>query len=309
MLEVVNINKSFNNKNVLKDITFQINDGEVLGIIGKNGAGKTTLMNIISQVITADSGKVIINGKVINTMNELAGTLGYILDIPASFEYLTAYEYLDFLMSARNNIKEEKNNRINEVLNLVNLANDKNKKIHSFSRGMKQRLGIAGGLIIDPAIIIMDEPSSALDPEGRKEVLEIIEHLRTKGKSIMLSTHILNDVERVCDKIAILVNGEIKVIGETNQILSKYSNDLIIIECTKDDSLNIKKSLEKCASVLKVNELQVGLEVFYKEGSSQDIFIIASKVGKNVSSISIKRMNLEEIFMIESGIKEEKLNA
>ena len=222
MLKVENIFKSFAEKEVLKGINLELHEGEIYGLIGKNGAGKTTLMNIIAMVLQADSGKVFVDGKEIKTLNDLSGQIGYVIDIPSAFEYLTPMQYLEFLLSPKGLPKTEIKIKSMEALVKLNLESSANKQIKTFSRGMKQRMGIASGIICDPKIIIFDEPSSALDPEGRSEVLQIIDNLAKEGKVVLLSTHILDDIERICDKIGILIDGKIVLECSTQQITEQF---------------------------------------------------------------------------------------
>lgn len=195
MLKVDRITKKFDNRKVLNGVSFSINDGEIYGLIGKNGAGKTTLMNIIAGLSNADEGNYSTGEK---------NSIGYLPDIPAFFDYLTAQEYIDFLLMT---IKHT-NERREHLLQLVGLKG--NEKIKSMSRGMKQRLGVASALVTDPQVLLLDEPTSALDPQGRHELMEILKQLKADGRSIVLSTHILADMEKVCDKVGFLHEGVIK---------------------------------------------------------------------------------------------------
>ncbi len=201
MLEVDRIEKSFGTQSVLKRISFSVKPGEIYGLIGKNGAGKTTLMNIMAGLSSADKGNCRINGEDVCIGKENA-KVGYLPDLPAFFEYLSAGEFLDFLLMNSNK------KRRNDLLRIVELPGG--KRISSMSRGMRQRLGIAAAIINDPDVILLDEPTSALDPSGRAEVMDILKKLRQNGKAIVLSTHILSDMERICDKVGFLSDGIIK---------------------------------------------------------------------------------------------------
>lgn len=208
MLNVNGITKSFERNNVLKGVSFSINDGEIYGLIGKNGAGKTTLMNIIVGLSKPDEGSC-------STGDQCpTSDIGYLPDIPAFFDYLTAQEYIDFLLMNA----DRTNNRRTYLLQLVGLNG--NEKIESMSRGMKQRLGVAAALVTDPKVLLLDEPTSALDPQGRHELMEILKHLKADGRSIVLSTHILADMEKVCDKVGFLHDGVIKKEVLVRELLS-----------------------------------------------------------------------------------------
>lgn len=208
MLNVNSIAKSFENRKVLNGVSFSINNGEVYGLIGKNGAGKTTLMNIIAGISKPDEGNCSIGKK------NATDTIGYLPDIPAFFDYLTAQEYLDFLLMNT----DRTNERRTHLLQLVGLRGS--EKIKSMSRGMKQRLGVAAALVTDPKVLLLDEPTSALDPQGRHELMEILKQLKADGCSIVLSTHILADMEKVCDKVGFLHDGVIKNEVWVSELLS-----------------------------------------------------------------------------------------
>lgn len=195
MLTINNICKKYDEKKVLNGVTITIPTGSIYGLIGKNGAGKTTLMSIVAGLQKADSGTIEKGGRVIS----------YLPDIPGFYDYLTCKEYLNFLLA---DWKGDKKERSEYLLSLVSL--DGKTVIKNMSRGMKQRLGIAASLVNNPDIILFDEPTSALDPAGRIELMEIIVKLKQQGKTIVLSTHILADMEKICDEVGFLHDGIIK---------------------------------------------------------------------------------------------------
>ena len=301
MLEVKNIKKSYGDKVVLDGVNLNIKKGEVFGLIGANGSGKTTLFNIISQLLAADGGEVFLDGKKVSNIDDLSKKLGYIIDIPAMFEYMTAKEYLDFLFCSSNELKEVKEKKILEVLKRVGLDEVQNKRIKSFSRGMKQKIGIAAGLIFNPEIILMDEPSSALDPIGRRDVLSIIDSLKEQGKTIILSTHILNDIERVCTRVGLLVDGKIVIEGKISEIMKQFSENKIMVVAEKEAKLEICKLLKKKKLTNDFEPRSSALEIGFKnDKNKKDIMqaIVESEIEFN--EISIKHKTLEEIFVLMS---------
>lgn len=295
MLKLSKIRKSFNGKVVLKDIDLNIETGEVYGLVGANGAGKTTLLNIIANVLLPDSGLIQLDGKKVDSQNDLAGKIGYVLDIPAMFEYLSASEYLSFLMSAMKKTDEEKKKIIEKVLEIVGLPDVGKAKIKAFSRGMKQRMGIAAGLVCNPQIILLDEPSSALDPEGRAEVIGIINELKRQGKTVIFSTHILSDVERVCDRVGLLIGGTIKIEGPLQQILKEHSKPVVVVESA--DNKKIAEKLKTTEGVLKINDnngiLEVDIDINFKD----KIFKTITDSKVELNSVALKKISLEEIFI------------
>lgn len=295
MLRLKNIKKSYNEKVVLRGVNLELESGQVYGLIGANGAGKTTLLNIIAGVASKNDGTVEIDNHVINNLNDIKGRIGYVLDIPAMFEYLTASEYLHFLMSALNFTEDEKNLKTEQLLLAVGLEDAKNQKIRNFSRGMKQRMGIAAGLVANPPIVLLDEPSSALDPQGRAEVMEIINELKNQGKTILLSTHILSDVERICDKIGLLIDGRIEIEGNLNEVMERYSKPILCVESAEVEKLKtFVKNLDGCRAVY---DIAGGIEIEIDADKKQQIFkdIVNSEI--EISGIYTKKASVEEIFL------------
>lgn len=200
MVQLQNITKSFGENKVLKDITLTISKGEIFGLIGKNGAGKTTLLSIIAGLSNATEGSCYINNGLINKSTR-SSKVGYLPDVPAFFDFMSVSEFLDFLYKKNTDYKQKRD----ELLKLVGLEGK--TIIKTMSRGMRQRLGMAATLVNDPDVILLDEPSSALDPMGRYELSEILLHLKKQGKTIILSTHILTDMENICDRVGFLHDG------------------------------------------------------------------------------------------------------
>lgn len=200
MVQLQNITKSFGENKVLKNITLTISKGEIFGLIGKNGAGKTTLLSIIAGLSNATEGSCYINNGLINKSTR-SSKVGYLPDVPAFFDFMSVSEFLDFLYKKNADYKQKRD----ELLKLVGLEGK--TIIKTMSRGMRQRLGMAATLVNDPDVILLDEPSSALDPMGRYELSEILLHLKKQGKTIILSTHILTDMENICDRVGFLHDG------------------------------------------------------------------------------------------------------
>ena len=198
MILLENVKKEYKGNEVLRGINIKINDGEVYGLVGRNGAGKTTLLNIIAGITNATSGECKVN-------NELCkGGFSYLPDLPSFFDYLTIAEYVEFLLG--DNYKGNKEDYF-KALEKLNIKTS--MKIKSLSRGNRQKLGIYVATMKNPGIVLLDEPTSALDPVGRREVMELIKELKDGGTTVILSTHILSDLEVVCDRIGFLNEGYI----------------------------------------------------------------------------------------------------
>lgn len=300
MLRLENICKSFGNKIVLNNVSLSLNKGEVYGLVGANGSGKTTMMNIIASVLKSNSGYVYVDDKLITNNMEAGKSIGYILDIPALFDYLTPKEYFEYLSSTEKITKFELKERIDDILSLVGLTGEENKRLGNYSRGMRQRFGIAAGLFNNPDIVMMDEPTSALDPAGRYEVLAIIENLKKQGKTVLLSTHILTDIERVCDRIGILKNGSIQLEGTIMEITKQYLKPIFEIVIERDmDKLYDLLSSRSYMKRIKNKGDYIKIEIQDDEVSKKALMSDVLSIDAPILKYSMTRPSLEKIFLEE----------
>ena len=287
ILNLNNLTKRYDNKTVVNDVSFKIEKGTVCGLLGPNGAGKTTLMKMIMNLVKCDAGSIEMDKNV---------KLRFLQDVPEFYEFYTIREYLSLMLdiSQYNNNKDV---RIEEVLSLLDLKDYGDVTIKKLSRGLRQKVGIASVIVDEPDVLLLDEPVSALDPLGRKEMFDIIASL--KGKTtIIFSSHILNDVERVCDYIVLISRGKvilsnnIKDISLNKKILNVVFNnreDLLIIKDKLDCNSSFSDKIENCLEIESedINELE------------KKVFNLLVKNQVFVDSISIKKDSLEEIFLRE----------
>src|SRR5665647_508678 len=229
ILTIENLSKSFGNNKVIDGLSFAVPEHSVFGFIGKNGAGKTTTMKMILGLLKADSGKMVVCGEAVSFgQTKTNEYIGYLPDVPEFYPYMRPKEYLKLCGDITGMSTDRIKSRSEELLVLVGLSGV-DKKIGSFSRGMKQRPGIAQALLNEPKLLICDEPTSALDPIGRKEILDILQQI--KGKTtVLFSTHILSDVERICDHIAVLNGGKLVLSGTLSEIKEQHKADGLLIE-------------------------------------------------------------------------------
>lgn len=212
MLTLSHVKKHFGEKQVLRDVTFSIPEHTVFGFVGQNGAGKTTAMKMILGLLPLSSGEIMVNGMSVRYGNTPTNQfVGYLPDVPEFYSYMTPKEYLDFCGKIAGMPENEIRSRSEELLRLVGLEKEMHR-IKGFSRGMKQRLGVAQALFNRPKLLICDEPTSALDPAGRKELLDILVSAKDET-TVLFSTHILSDVEHICDEMAFLHEGKIVLQG------------------------------------------------------------------------------------------------
>ncbi|MCL2680218.1 MAG: ABC transporter ATP-binding protein [Coriobacteriia bacterium] len=229
ILSVQRLSKSFGNNQVIDDISFDVPEGSVFGFIGANGAGKTTTMKMILGLLPPDAGEIFVCGeKVAFGATKTNRHIGYLPDVPQFYGYMRPAEYLRLCGEIVGLNAAECDQRSKELLQMVGLA-DVSKKISGFSRGMKQRLGMAQALLNEPRLLICDEPTSALDPLGRKEILDILKQITGKT-TVIFSTHILSDVERICDRMAVLSGGKIALSGTLADLRAQHQTNAILIE-------------------------------------------------------------------------------
>ena len=237
MLRITGLHKRFDDKEVLKGLDLTVPEGSIFGFIGVNGAGKTTAMKTVLGLLKADGGEIYVNGeRVVYGQTATNRHIGYLPDVPEFYGFMTAAEYLDFCGEISGMSKTETASRRDELLTLVGLKDEKHR-VGGFSRGMKQRLGIAQALLNRPKLLICDEPTSALDPVGRKEILDILLLVREQT-TVLFSTHILSDVERVCTDVALLNNGVVEVQGSMSEIKTRFRTDGYTLETANEADRN-----------------------------------------------------------------------
>ena len=229
ILRLHHVSKSFGGTSVIQDISLDVPEGSVFGFIGANGAGKTTTMKMALGFLQPDGGEIEICGETVRFgMTATNRHVGYLPDVPAFYPYMRPKEYLRLCGRIAGLSDAVIKSRSATLLELVGLHHT-NKKIGEFSRGMKQRLGVAQALINEPKLLICDEPTSALDPIGRKEILDILRQIRGET-TVIFSTHILADVERICDRAAVLHGGKIVLEGTLAELKARHQTDGIQIE-------------------------------------------------------------------------------
>ena len=293
ILEVNNLVKSFGDNKAVDQVSFNVERGEIFGFLGPNGAGKTTTIRILLGLIFPDQGQVKINGYDINTdFKGAIAKVGAVVETPAFYTYLTGYQNLKLMANLHKDIGKE---RVEEVLKIVGLEKRGKDKVKTYSLGMKQRLGIARALLNRPDLIILDEPTNGLDPQGIKEVREMIKRLATEeGITFFISTHLLHEVEQVCNKVAILKEGQIITSGFVKELLDR--NHEIIEICTPQ--------IEKTAQELKnleyarlIKESSQGLIVELEKGMSGELNKLLINRQIEVNYLIPKNPSLEEFFI------------
>lgn len=292
ILTISNLWKRFGEKEVLKGVNLNVPEHSIFGFIGKNGAGKTTTMKSILGLLEIDEGEILVAGeKVQYGETKTNRHIGYLPDVPEFYSFMTPYEYLKFCGELTGMESAGIKSRSAELLELVGLGEEK-RRIKGFSRGMKQRLGIAQALLNRPKLLICDEPASALDPIGRKEILDILLAARDQT-TILFSTHILSDVERICSDIAVLNDGKIVVQGALSEIREMRTSEEFVVEVEKSE--DVAKILNTFSNCKATASTQI---VF--QNDEKNIFDIMKYLAENKTKVlRIERMepSLESLFL------------
>lgn len=288
LLECINLCKSFGKKQILKNVFFSINEGDILAFIGPNGSGKTTTIKLILGLQKIDSGEVLINGlDITKNFEEAIRKVGAIVENPDSYMYLTGWQNLRLIADYYGNISDED---INELVKYVGLESRINDKVNKYSLGMRQRLGIARALLNKPNILILDEPTNGLDPEGIKDLRVLLKRLASDGMGILISSHNLAELESFCNKVCIIDNG---TIIESSEVTTLKNNENIVVFKVSDTSkIDIK-------DIFDVNKTS-----FKVSASKEDIAKIIKKLVKD--GIDIYEVKNEELTLEEAFLKKTK---
>ncbi len=290
----------FRGKNVaaLKGLNLEVNEGEIFGFLGPNGAGKTTTIKMLMGLIYPTAGKAWILDKEVGDV-EIKNRIGFLPEQPYFYDYLTSREFLLFYGQLFGFAGDELRARMNNLLSLVGLEDASDLQLRKFSKGMLQRIGIAQALINQPDLIVLDEPMSGLDPIGRKEIRDIILRLKEDGKTVFFSTHIIPDVEMICDRVGILMKGELINVGRSDEIMDARVKYVDII--AKNVSRETLAHIEAMGSSVYETGEHVSLKV--KDEYNVDAILQVIRDGKGrVVSVIPQRETLEEYFMKKIGV-------
>ncbi|WP_271005443.1 ABC transporter ATP-binding protein [Listeria seeligeri] len=297
-LKIQGLKKKYNGKIVIKGINLTINNKECVALIGPNGAGKTTIINMIVQILTPDEGQITLNGQDAKLVRE---KIGFLPQYPEFYGWMTAVECLRFMGKLSNMEKNDVETRIQEVLLLVGLADKAKKKISTYSGGMRQRLGIAQAILHRPELLILDEPVSALDPIGRREIIQLLENLK-KEITILFSTHILKDAEEICDRIAIIKEGELVTDKTVTQLLQEESSSIFDVEFIGDSDA-WQQILIQNEFIEKIEKIGTVYQVYStdRKACSEAILKTLLQINGELIRVENRHQNLEEIFVEKVG--------
>jgi ABC-2 type transport system ATP-binding protein len=287
-VNVSRISKSFSSALVVDSISFDVRQGEILGLIGPNGAGKTTTIRMIMDIIRPDSGDICVLGERLSALTKKR--IGYLPEERGLYRKLKVIDSLIYLASLKGIASHDARNRAEELLKRIDMLPHKNKKIEELSRGMGQFIQFLASIIHNPQLVILDEPFAGLDPVNTEVLKEIILELRGKGKAIILSTHRMNEVEELCDRIFMMNRGQNVLYGELAEVKSKYRNNSILLE--------LEGELPDLEGITGKHDYKDHIELFLdKETSPYEILKQLTKQEVRVSRFEVSSPSLNDIFL------------
>ncbi|CEG12817.1 putative Bacitracin transport ATP-binding protein BcrA [groundwater metagenome] len=300
IISLQNISKTFGKFEAVKNLNIYIEQGRTFGFIGHNGAGKTTTLSMISGILKPNKGEIFVFGKNLydansNEVMEIKSKIGVVPEQPYVYGNMKVYDFLSFFADIYK-IKN-KEDRINSVLTWVNLSNTKNKKIGEFSKGMKQRASIARALLHNPEILILDEPMSGLDPLGIKEIRDIISEQKKEGKTIIISSHILTEIENISDYVIIMNKGEIVSKGGIGQILNSSVSEIELEIEVDDMNAQMIDGLKNFDFVKNINSSGNNLKISTYGKNKREISKFITDKGCVILKMHENKKTLEDAFI------------
>jgi ABC-2 type transport system ATP-binding protein len=296
------LSKTYGKVRGLTDLDLTVPYGSIFGFLGRNGAGKTTTMRLLAGLALPSSGHAWVAGWETTGVNRLARTrFGYLPQDPAFYSWMSAREYLDYVGQIQGLPGAERKRQVGEMLELSDLKADSRRRIGGYSGGMVQRLGIAQALIGNPPVLLLDEPTSSLDPAGRYEVLEMITKISGKV-TVFFSSHILNDVDRVCDTVAVLHKGRLLLVSGREELLAKYAVNAAELEFDPDGGAALARFLDRVKAFAWVANIKqegtlVRIMVHDVPAAKQELLPLVAGSGLAVNRYEWVRPSLEDIFL------------
>jgi len=301
LIKTSNLTKSYGAFEALRGISLQVNEGDIYGFIGPNGAGKTTTIKILTTLLEPSAGDAYVDGKSVwDQRDSIRGLIGYMPDAFGVYPDMTVTEYLHFFAAAYGIARNERQRLVDGLLELTDLSYKEDALVDSLSKGMQQRLGLARALVHDPKVLILDEPAAGLDPRARVELREILRELQSMGKTILLSSHILSELQDICNRVGIIERGVLVAQGSVAEILDKLSSSGRIMLRTDDDERALEVlSDHPLVSRAGRDDAENALWVTMSEGKS-DIAVLSvalAEEGVGLRFLVRDRVSLEEAFM------------
>ena len=304
-IELKSLTKSFGDVIAVNDISLSVKNGEIFGFLGPNGAGKSTTIMILTTLLKPTSGQALLSGfDVMTNAKQVRQNIGYVQQETTVDEYLTGRENL-LLQAKLNHIpKNEINERIDEILDLIELTDKQDKQVGTYSGGMRKRLDIAGGLLHRPKVLFLDEPTVGLDIQTRRKIWGYIKKIHDEfDMTIFLTTHYMEEADKLCDRIGIIDGGKIQVIDSPENMKKAMGNEVISITLEGENHSSFLSELKKIEFVTKINEDGSKLTLFASNGTEviPKIFQISSELKIKITSISLTQPTLDDVFISYTG--------
>lgn len=300
MLSIKNLNKRYGRFQAVSDLNLEVPEGEIFGFVGPNGAGKTTTMKIICGLLAATSGTITIDGvDVTKHSKKIKDKIGYMPDFFGVYDDLKVSEYLDFYASIYNIKGNARKKLTDDLLELVDLSHKREAYVDSLSRGMKQRLCLARSLVHNPRLLVLDEPASGMDPRARVEMKEILKNLKSMGKTIIISSHILPELAELCTHIGIIDKGRMIISGSVAEIMQQvYSKKIVKIK-VRDKVETAVTLLREFPFVDKVINGEDTIQAGFEGGDEDMSRVLATLVNRGIPVVTFAQLdgNLEDVFM------------
>lgn len=307
LLEVKKLSKTYRNgRKALDNLNFQVKKGEILGFLGPNGAGKSTTINILSTLLQSDEGEIIFFNDKNLSIKDVKKQLGIVPQELAIYEDISAAQNVKFFASLYGVKKSEINEKVENALKKVGLEDRKDDKPSTFSGGMKRRLNIACAIAHSPKLIIFDEPTVGIDPQSRNHILDSIKKLRDEGATIIYTTHYMEEVQQICDRVIIMDGGTVLLNGSLDDILEFYSNSNYQVRVDKQLSPAVLDEIRELSSVESLKQKDEFEIIFSMCGESMPINSVLEvliKFNLNITSITMVKRNLEDVFLLLTGKK------
>ena len=310
MIELENVTKKYGDFTAIDNMSFKINKGEIVGFLGKNGAGKTTTLKMITGLIGPTEGSILINGEKIN--NKSKKLIGFMPENTPLYQDMTVKEYINYIGELKKIKKDKRKEDVKKIINSLGLLDVENKLIKNISRGYKQRVSMAGALIGDPEIIILDEPTVGLDPTQVVEIRNLIKSLKGKH-TVLFSSHILSEVNQICEKVIIIDKGKLIVQDTLENIEEKMNKNVIIIDIEDSDNNieKIKQDIKEIQSIKFVKEKDRKIkeyEIYVDKDCDirKKLFNILPKYSISIIELKTSETSLEEAFLELTDRQEEK---
>lgn len=300
MLTIINLEKFYGKYKAVNGLDMHLKKGDIFGFIGPNGAGKSTTMKIIAGLLPADGGEIYVDGiDALKDNKKLKEKIGYMPDFFGSYENLKVIEYMEFYASIYGIVGKESKDLIMDLLELVNLEEKKDAYVDGLSRGMKQRLCLARSLVHNPELLILDEPASGMDPRSRFEMKGILKNLKDMDKTVIISSHILSEMNEICTSVGIIEEGNLIYSGSINNLLSRMSSNNPLKIIVRDKVKESKVILSELPYITNIKENSKELTVFFNGGEIEISNTIKALVLKDIPIISFTQVseNLEDVFI------------